>query len=672
MAKRARSLWGFLTAIMIVITSLPWTTAQAASRPLTATEAVALLQGHGVLQTGDIDLLSRQGYLTREQAAALFVRCMGALAEPELADEAVPFTDAQGRPSSGVIAMAARLGLMRGDGNGTFRPDDAITYAEVMTVLLRIVEQEPPGPWQPESIFAAAGRLGLVPAGVQGSAPADQGHTLWALATAMSQVLLPTGNTVLQQYLPAHPSATDTDKWPDRNVPAPKPHPAGIILTADSPLGNDLPGGATNIASTMTVRATVVDAAGTAIRGYRGEITLTRDTSGSLVTDITGSNRLRAVNGVAEFPVQAANTSGFDIYTATAANMTSEPLALAVRKSPAPSPNIAEIRGHSIDGNETVVGYVAPDADYMEIELVRRAPPHPNEPHYWATANVYCKGESSPFVTGAIVDMASQLPVIRIPKDSLKSGKFIYEVSIDDGAGESARSPDLGLSEAVNAVFSSDYQLHEGLYDAAANTLVLSTSGTAGGIVTTDKLKIEKGGNTLSLGDVDVQVTGTTASRVTLSLGSLSIDPGIFHGAVLMDAQDGWFTSNDGILVARGTRTATLRPLPFIQQAIVEVGARRLRIQGEGLAHGAFHPGRIKVGGVALKQGTTSDDDRVTAASDTQITIALSAATLTALEQQTDPMYVTADVGWLTMTVDAAAYNAAAISGPGRPVTVQP
>ncbi len=59
--------------------------------------------------------------------------------------------------------MAAAQGYVKGDPEGSFRPDDRITQSEVITVLLRILgyNDNLPGDW-PSDYIAKAANLGVL------------------------------------------------------------------------------------------------------------------------------------------------------------------------------------------------------------------------------------------------------------------------------------------------------------------------------------------------------------------------------------------------------------------------------------------------------------------------------------------------------------------------------
>jgi hypothetical protein len=217
-----RKLVALLSVLMVLAATLPAGThkAEAATGTLTEMEAVQLLQYYSIVRGSPGGQLDLDQPITRAQAATVFVRTMGFEELAQTLKTSVPFTDATGHWAAGEIAMAERLGLMRGDGNGTFRPESQITYAEMLTVLLRIVKQEPTGAWNPTVIYSTADTLGFAPRGVLPTSPAVRGKIFWSLASAITQVPLPTGETVLQKYLDHTPPTLSLDRSQVTNADA--------------------------------------------------------------------------------------------------------------------------------------------------------------------------------------------------------------------------------------------------------------------------------------------------------------------------------------------------------------------------------------------------------------------------------------------------------------------
>jgi hypothetical protein len=203
----------------------------------------------------------------------------------------------------------------------------------------------------------------------------------------------------------------------------------------------------------------------------------------------------------------------------------------------------------------------------MDLQLSPQAGPN-GEPTYWVAAKVYRKGESSPLYTGA-VDLMQDPPVVHVPKGSLKAGTYRYEIVINNGVRDSSRSPDpgFGIDQAVNAVYSTTYKLTAGQFDFQTGRLTLTTSGLASsGTFNPNLLSIVKDDNRVSLGSVTVTVTSVASTSVVLQAPELAtaLDPDVYHGPVLIEAEDGWFASADGSVVAQASASAVLKPLATI------------------------------------------------------------------------------------------------------------
>lgn len=452
--------------------------------------------------------------------------------------------------------------------------------------------------------------------------------------------------------------------------------PSAVQLTVDSNLGRDKPAGAVSTGTSMTVKARVIDANGAPIPGYNGNVTLTRSTGGNLVTRLVGTNgdsmTRSTTNGYTEFSLQANNAAGFDVYTATTGNLPAANITVAVRKEKPVTPSIVAIRGVKEGDPSPVVGYVAPDDNYMDIQLAIQDPPNAGEPTYWVTARVTRKGESTPVISDVMVNLASSLPVIRIPKANLRAGKDIYQVSIHDGFGNSDLSPDLGLSEAVNSVYNSNYRLTAAYYDAASTKLTLITNNLAtNGIISKDLLTIVKDNNRLNLGDERVTVVSVNPGAAVLQLNGLasSFNPDVFNGNVTLQAQDGWYKSNDSIQVARGGSAVVLRPAAMISSGMLDKGSKTLYLNGMGFTHGTLALDLIKVGSVALRPGSTTSHDRLTSTTDNRLTVVLSQATFDAIEALTGPdIAIGASTGWLKTSYGGAVHQAPELAGTNRPL----
>lgn len=205
MQRWIRRLVSVLLALALAAAAVPPSPVAAAEAALTQDEAVELLRQFGVV-IGDPDgNLRLNDRLTRAEAATIFVRALNYGQFAQTLPDDPPFTDVRGHWGSRFITAAERLGLMKGDGDGRFRPNDPITYAEIYTVLLRMVDRYPGGPWNPAGVVGHAQGLGIVPRSVVATAPAMRGDIFWSLALTMTQVDLEDGTNLLGRHLDKTP-----------------------------------------------------------------------------------------------------------------------------------------------------------------------------------------------------------------------------------------------------------------------------------------------------------------------------------------------------------------------------------------------------------------------------------------------------------------------------------
>lgn len=447
--------------------------------------------------------------------------------------------------------------------------------------------------------------------------------------------------------------------------------PAGLKITADSRLGNDQPGASTNRAESLTLRVRVVDKDGAKIPGYKGTVTLTRTSEGDGISDIYGSNRKSTSDGEVTFTVRTTGTEGFDVYKATLDKWEAT-ITVAVWKQRLDPPYVVAIRG--VKGDEYFANYVGPDFDYMDIQLAPQPPLDPAQPHNWVIARVYRKGESSPFFTSEAIDLRNGIPIIRIPRDKLKAGEHYYQVTVDNGAGFSDRSPaDEPAQWAEVLAYSTSFKLSSATYDAKSGVLTLSGSGfsTSSGAVHLDKLSLVSGSERLSLDDPAVQWKVDSSSKITLTLNDLAHDivPDRFSGnEVYVDAQTGWYENTSNRQVAQAFPKVQVKPMAAISHAALDRGAKRLYLYGAGLKHGTVDWNLIAitdgVESVKLNVGSGSTRDRVTTHTDSQIIVTLSQGTLDALAQLVDPLEVVAETGWLYTGSSSSRAHAGADDAP--------
>lgn len=219
--RRKHGILSAMLAASLALTSM--TTVLAAAPVPTDDEAIALLQSYGIIKGDETGNLNLDKQITRAEAATIFVRALGQESAVPLMAGLVTFDDAKGHWGAGYIAIAAKLGVMKGRSETQFDPDALITNQEVYTVLLRLVQREPIGAWNPTQIMQISADLGLTPTGINpgllGPAQALRGTIFRSLGKAVSSLELADGRTVLNTYvdflppilrLEAPPSAVGT------------------------------------------------------------------------------------------------------------------------------------------------------------------------------------------------------------------------------------------------------------------------------------------------------------------------------------------------------------------------------------------------------------------------------------------------------------------------------
>ncbi|WP_273381227.1 S-layer homology domain-containing protein, partial [Symbiobacterium thermophilum] len=146
--------------------------------------------------------------ITRAELAKIAVAANGQAELAPLLASAVRFADSRGHWGAGYIELGARMGLLRGRDANNFDPNANISYAEVYTILLRMVGREPLGPWDPVTIMRTAAELGLAPSvGAEALAnlPAVRGVIFESLARAMTTLPLADGKTLAQKHFDDQP-----------------------------------------------------------------------------------------------------------------------------------------------------------------------------------------------------------------------------------------------------------------------------------------------------------------------------------------------------------------------------------------------------------------------------------------------------------------------------------
>ena len=199
--------WIAVVQVVLLLVTLV-TPVAAASAPLTGNQLIQVLRHYNVVRGDETGNLNLDKPITRAEMITIMVRALGAEETAKLYKGFVVFDDAKGHWAEANIAYASFKNLVKGDGDGRVRPQDNVTYAEALTLILRIVGKEPTtGDW-PVNVIIASSELAIVPEGVNATnmnQPAIRGLVFQSLAQAATTVKTPDGRTHLQTYVDSMP-----------------------------------------------------------------------------------------------------------------------------------------------------------------------------------------------------------------------------------------------------------------------------------------------------------------------------------------------------------------------------------------------------------------------------------------------------------------------------------
>ena len=137
-----KSLIAMVTCFMLCLLALAGG-AEAAftdiSDPETAT-AAAVLQGLGIISGTSAATFEPGGTLTRAELCTMAVNAMGLSEQAGAYARRTMFSDVPGSAwYNGYVNLAASEGLVSGHGDGTFGPEEPVTYGQAATILLRLL-----------------------------------------------------------------------------------------------------------------------------------------------------------------------------------------------------------------------------------------------------------------------------------------------------------------------------------------------------------------------------------------------------------------------------------------------------------------------------------------------------------------------------------------------------
>lgn len=194
--------------VLLLATILTPVAAATEPSPMTGAQLIDLLRTYGVVKGDERGNLNLDNPITRAEMITILVRALGGEEDAPLFKGYGIYEDAKGHWAEGYIAYATNKRLIRGDGNGLVRPNDQVSYAEALTMLVRLVNQEPAtGDW-PYNVLLAAADLKLLPEGVNATTirqPAIRRAIFQSLALAMTTIPVQDGKTAIQAYLDKEP-----------------------------------------------------------------------------------------------------------------------------------------------------------------------------------------------------------------------------------------------------------------------------------------------------------------------------------------------------------------------------------------------------------------------------------------------------------------------------------
>lgn len=136
-----KRIFALLLCAVLILPALP--AANAAFTDISDPEtslAAATLQGLGIVAGTSANSFTPNNSLTRAEACALIINTMGLSNQVNTYKQRTVFSDVL--PSAwytGIVNLAYAQGIVNGYGNGTFGPEDKVTYGHFATMLLRLL-----------------------------------------------------------------------------------------------------------------------------------------------------------------------------------------------------------------------------------------------------------------------------------------------------------------------------------------------------------------------------------------------------------------------------------------------------------------------------------------------------------------------------------------------------
>ena len=148
------------------------------------------LEKYGIVRRNHLGALTVEGPVTRAEMAKMLVLMMGLTPDSENCN----FTDVPKDHSAyGFIARAAAFGIVNGMGDGTFLPEEDVTYQQAMKMIVCAlgygVDAEHKGAY-PHGYVMTAMNLGIAPGNAVMTDSADRGDIMLMLAHALDVPLM--------------------------------------------------------------------------------------------------------------------------------------------------------------------------------------------------------------------------------------------------------------------------------------------------------------------------------------------------------------------------------------------------------------------------------------------------------------------------------------------------
>lgn len=169
---RIRRLWAALLISCLLPTSTamaaPAITAPAGFRGEPISErAIQTLKHYKVVEGNEHGDLMLDQPITRAETIKVLIAALGKHNDAQMRSSEQPFTDVAGHWGAGWIAVAKGMGVTAGYPDGSFQPDKPISYAEVLTLLVRQVGLQPTSGEWPMNYVEVAKAAGIATAELQ-------------------------------------------------------------------------------------------------------------------------------------------------------------------------------------------------------------------------------------------------------------------------------------------------------------------------------------------------------------------------------------------------------------------------------------------------------------------------------------------------------------------------